>query len=196
MSTDRTIGAKLAHELRAGNVIVRIPDPEQVSESGRWLVTNPPRMYSPYVRIDTRDEDARRDVVWIIPERTTVVVEVSGQELQLRAAQILTTFMSEDLPAIHSWDIGDKGLNGMLSSGALDDDQARAELDRWRARLGAEELIEEHDGRRTKLTASAVLDGVPVTVWTSVWADEPPATDTADEGQAAAADEQNGEAAA
>ena len=194
MSTDRTIGAKLAHELRAGNVIVRNPDPEQVSESGRWLVTNPPRMYSPYVRIDTRDEDARRDVVWIIPERTTVVVEVSGQELQRRAAELLATFMHEDLPAIHSWDIGSKGLNGMVS-GAFDD-QARASLDRWRDRLGAEELIEESDGRRRKLTASAVLDGVPVTVWTSVWADEPPATDPADEGQAAAADEQNGEAAA
>lgn len=190
MTTDRTITGKHARELLAGNIIVRNPDG---GDSGRWTVTSTPTKYPPYVRIDAYDEENRRDVVWVRQGSETVVVELAGRELQLRAAELLSILMSEDLPDVYSWEINEDGVRGMLRYAP--NDKARAGLDTWRQRLGEAVTLDEvpTSDRGAQLTVSGVLDSVPVTVWASVLrTSEPTSTN---EGQAAA-DEQDAEATA
>lgn len=195
MTTDRTISAKHAHEVFLGNVIVR--DPE-TGDYGRWAVTAT-RPHSPYVRVDARDEETHRSVVWFPRGGDTVVVEMCGREMQLRAAETLTILMSEDLPGVYSWELGEDGLCGMIRFAAAD--TARANLDIWRQRLGGEAAAldeEPTSDRSAKLTVSGALDGVPVKVWASVQTGPPKsaASTSKDEGQAAAADKQDAEATA
>lgn len=175
MSNDRTT-TRRPYQLKVDTVITVCPDERsgRFGEPGRWTVTGRPVQFDAWVRVDYYDEQTRRDGVWVLPHRQDVTVELSRAELLAESARLAGRFVDLDLPPMLSWNASRDGLTGnVASSFAGTPDEIRKDMEAWADHLGADVTSGESDDTYTRLSVTAVHEGVPVEIRASYYTPKP-----------------------
>ncbi|TDD77705.1 hypothetical protein [Actinomadura rubrisoli] len=162
--TDRTT-TRYPLDLRVDSVITAYPDPrdaDRYGKPGAWTVTTEPVQFDSWVRVDYRD--GIDTGTWVLPIEVTVTVELSDGELLAAGAQLVGTLAATTLPEMWEWEIRRDGVRGFLHH-ARTVDQASEDLAAWGEYLGRPQIErEDTDHGYTRMSVSAVVEGVPVEI--------------------------------